>query len=96
LAPGGHVRYRIVVRNEGNRGAHDLRVGDDLPAGLAEVNRPGAQLRNGEHGHRAGAGDQPGRLVNVARLAGSNVKVARDGAGVQRVLGERRGGGVTG
>jgi uncharacterized repeat protein (TIGR01451 family) len=112
VSPGGRIGYRIVVRNQGARTAHDLRVCDDLPAGLSYVNHPGAKLRNGQacwtiptlaaHSTRRftvtarALGGQPGRLVNVARLSGSNVKAARDTAGVRRVLGERRAGGVTG
>jgi hypothetical protein len=76
------------------------------------MSHPGARLRNGEAcwkisnlaphtGRRFTVtarvlAGQPRRLVNVARLAGSNVKAARDSAGIQRVLGARRGGGVTG
>jgi uncharacterized repeat protein (TIGR01451 family) len=112
VAPGGRVRYQIAVSNEGARTAHDVRVCDDLPAGLTYVSHAGARLRNGEacwtvsslapHTSRRFTvtarvlTGQPRRLVNVARLTGTNVKAARDSAGVQRVLGARRGGGVTG
>jgi uncharacterized repeat protein (TIGR01451 family) len=112
VSPGGRIGYRIVVRNAGARSAHDLRVCDDLPGGLSYVNHPGAKLRNGQAcwtiptlaarttrsftvTARA-LGGQPARLVNVARVAGTNIRSAHDTAGVRRVLGERRAGGVTG
>jgi uncharacterized repeat protein (TIGR01451 family) len=109
---GSRVRYRIVVGNQGTRTAHDVRVCDDLPAGLSYVSHPGAKLRSGQacwtipalapHTTRTFTvtaqvmAGQTQRLVNLARLDGANVKPARDTAGIQRVLGERRAGGVTG
>jgi uncharacterized repeat protein (TIGR01451 family) len=112
VSPGGRIGYRIVVRNAGARSAHDLRVCDDLPGGLSYVNHPGAKLRDGQacwtittlaartsRSFKVTAralGGQPAQLVNIARVAGTNIRSAVDTAAVRRVIGERRAGGVTG